>query len=124
MIKGFLEVEFIIYLILAFDEILTTKSYGSEIGLYTSFGCSSISEWFRNVTRDEAYHFKNAMEVIRKNHSEGICEIPRVIDSFIYWDLERNGYDRTFVLGHDFYSKEFHQEGGFLMKNYFDKTIK
>lgn len=118
-LSAFFKDEFFICLLIAFDEILTTKSYTSEYGLYKSFGHPSFLKWIKAVTRDESYHFYNAMEVIRIRHRRRIHEIPTIIDSFVSYDLNRNGYQGTFVLDHDWYSKEFLEYGANKIKSYF-----
>lgn len=118
-IEKFLEDEFSICLLIAFDEILTTKGYASEKKLYSSLGHPAFSRWFRAVTKDEAYHFSNVMEVIRLNHSDRISEIPLLLDSFIRWDMQKNEYGSTFVLDHDLYTPEFIEEGANTIKKYF-----
>lgn len=118
-INQFLNDEFSICLLIAFDEILTTKGYAGEKKLYHSLGHPAFARWFKYVTKDEAYHFTNAMEVIRLNHYNRIPEIPKMLDSFIEWDMQRNEYGSTFVLDHDLYSPEFIQEGANVIKKYF-----
>ena len=74
-IQNFFKDEFSICLLIAYDEILTTKSYASEHQLYKSFGNPQFYSWIKEVTRDESYHFNNVMEVIGLNHSDRIEEI-------------------------------------------------
>lgn len=111
--------EFTICLLIAFDEILTTKGYATEHALYASLGPSGVSEWFKQVTRDEAYHFKNAMEVIRVKHSHRRSEISEVVNALITLDTQSNDYKGTFVLDHELYSKKFIVEGASILMNYF-----
>lgn len=118
-IEPFFRDEFTICLLIAFDEILTAKGYGSEQNLYASLGSQTFSEWFKLVTMDEAYHFRNIMEVIRLKHSDRINEIPTLIERFIEWDVMRNDYSSTFVLDHDYYSLEFIKHGASIIRSYF-----
>lgn len=120
-LENYFKDEFFITLLIAFDEILTTKSYASEFDLYSSFGHSAFLNWIKEVTRDEAYHFHNAMEVIRIRHFNRIDEIPDLLESFVKWDLQKNEYTGTFVLDHDFYSPEFLKHGASIIKNYFSR---
>ena len=110
---------FFICLLIAYDEILTTKSYATDHELYLSFGHPAFFEWIKQVTRDEAYHFHNAMEVIRLRHSNRINEIPETIELMLNWDLQKNEYAGTFVLDHDWYSEEFLNWGASVIRNYF-----
>lgn len=114
-----LEDEFKICLVLAYDEIATTKSYALDYGFYRSFGHDHFLKWIKLVTRDEAYHFNNCMELIGKNYYHRIKEIPQLVDNFILWDLSRNEYKGTFVLDHENYDEVFLQSCGDIMKRYF-----
>lgn len=114
--------EFKICLMLAYDEIATTKSYAADYDFYESFGPKELLKWIKLVTRDEAYHFNNCMELIGKNHYERVSEIPRLVDQFIEWDLARNEYLGTFVLDHFNYSPDFLQSCAKIMKKYFDRN--
>lgn len=73
-IKPMLQDEFKICLLIAYDEIATTKNYASEYEFYTSFGPANFLRWVKNVTRDEAYHFNNCMELIGKNFKIGLMK--------------------------------------------------
>ena len=111
--------EFKICLLLAYDEIATTKSYAADYDFYESFGPEGFLKWIKLVTRDEAYHFNNCMELIGKNFYHRIAEIPNLIDQFVKWDLARNEYIGTFVLDHENYSADFLQSCANIMKRYF-----
>lgn len=69
-ISEFLADEFTICLLLAYDEIATTKSYSMDHELYRSMGNPAFLRWIKLVTRDEAFHFKNCMEVIAREHQQ------------------------------------------------------
>jgi len=120
-IRNLLEDEFKTCLLLAYDEIATTKSYAADYDFYRSFGHRNFLKWIKLVTRDEAYHFNNCMEVIGKNHYHRISEIPQLVDQFIEWDVQRHTYEGTFVLDHENYSEDFLVTCGHLMKQYFKK---
>ena len=118
-IKLLLEDEFKICLLLAYDEIATTKSYAEDYDFYESFGPREFLKWIKLVTRDEAYHFNNCMELIGTNFYHRIAEIPNLVDQFVEWDLARNEYIGTFVLDHENYSNEFLLSCANIMKRYF-----
>ena len=120
-LKSMLQDEFKICLLIAYDEIATTKNYASEYEFYTSFGPINFLRWVKNVTRDEAYHFNNCMELIGKNFKNRISEIPKLVDYFIDWDLNGGAYHGTFVLDHDgpYFTNEVLNACGDTMKNYF-----
>jgi hypothetical protein len=118
-IKNLLEDEFRICLLLAYDEIATTKSYALDYDFYNSLGHQNFLKWIKLVTRDEAYHFNNCMELIGKNHYHRISEIPKLVDQYIEWDINRTVYQGTFVLDHANYSEGFLISSGTIMKKYF-----
>lgn len=120
-LQSMLEDEFKICLLIAYDEIATTKNYASEYEFYASFGPGSFLRWIKNVTRDEAYHFNNCMELIGKNFRNRIDEIPPLVDSFINWDLNGEEYQGTFILDHDgpYFTREVLKACGDTIKNYF-----
>ncbi len=100
-IEHFLTDEFRICMVLAYDEIATTRSYKDDHDtFYNKFGNTSLLEWIRLVARDEAFHFNNLVQVIRRNHSHRLCEVPRIIDELLEWDLSKRQYGATFVLDH------------------------
>jgi hypothetical protein len=120
-LQSMLEDEFKICLLLAYDEISTTKSYASDYNFYASIGPEEFLKWIHLVARDEAYHFHNCMELIGKNYYHRISEIPKLVDQFVAWDLSRNEYKGTFVLDHESYNADFLQSCGDIMKKYFQK---
>ena len=122
-IAKFLDDEFKVCLVLAYDEIATFKSYLAEFPFYTALEMR-VFHWFQRVTRDELNHFLNCMEIIRCNHSARISEIASTIDLFIEWDIARHPYVRTFVLDHYWYSRGFLEHCGELINGYFSKGLR
>jgi len=101
-IARFLDDEFKICLVIAYDEIATTRAYWEDYrDRYPRWGNPDVVEWIRLVTRDEAFHFANVLEVIKECHAERILEVPAIIDEFIQWDSGGNEYRATFVLDHE-----------------------
>jgi hypothetical protein len=124
LIKEFSDDEFKICLLLAYDEIATSKSYFSEFPLYRAFGNPTFLYWFKKVTVDELYHFQNCMEIIRYCHPGRIPEIADTIDIFIECDMRRNQYNRTFVFDHYWYSRAFLEHCKELIVTYFKNGLK
>lgn len=102
-IQPFLEDEFTMTLLLAYDEIATTKAYAMDYDLYGSFPNPNLLDWIKLVTRDEAFHFGNCIDVIRLRHQDRIPEAPEKVRKFVEWDLAGNEYQGTFVLDHHGY---------------------
>ncbi len=125
-IREFLEDEFVFTLVLAYDEIATTKAYSMDHDLYRSFGDPRLHQWIRLVTRDEAFHFHNCMELIRLEHADRISEIPGHVNKFIQWDLGGHDYKGTFVLDHEgyYFTPNFLNDCGQRIVDYFERYPK
>lgn len=101
-ILEFIGDEFSILMVVAYDEFFTVRSCTQDFPLFSAFGRPELLDWIKLVARDEGYHYRNAMEVIRRRHAHRIPEAPMFIDRLIAWDLEGGGeYGATFVLDHD-----------------------
>jgi hypothetical protein len=123
LIAEFLDDEFKVCLVLAYDEIATFKSYLAEFPFYKALDMK-VFRWFQRVTKDELNHFLNCMEIIRCKHSARSSEIASTIDMFIKWDIERHPYLRTFILDHYWYSQRFLEHCGELIGGYLAKGLK
>jgi hypothetical protein len=95
---SFFQDEFHLCLLLAYDEIVTTRLYIEEYPLYDEAGDPFISRWIRYVARDEAYHFGNLLKVLLANFSHRFHEIPIVVNRLINQELSSQNYSETFVL--------------------------
>ena len=122
-VSRFLDDEFKTCVVMAYDEIATTRAYAMDYGLYDSFGDPRFNQWIKSVTRDEALHFYNCMQVIGLRHRNRIPEITSLISELIDWDLGGNSYSGTFVLDHEgyYFTPEFLQKCGKLITGYFDR---
>jgi hypothetical protein len=123
-IAEFLEDEFSVCLLLAYDEIATFKSYLAEFPFYKAFGDPRVFRWFQRVTSDELNHFLNCLEIIRYRYPARISEVKRTVDVFIDWDCQRHSYSRTFVFDHYWYSLEFLEQCRQLITDYFVKGLR
>lgn len=100
-VERFLDDEFWICLVIAYDEIFTVRSCQQDFPLFESFAKPCLLEWIKLVARDEGYHYRNALEVVRRRHRDRIAEAPQVLDTLIGWDSESKEYGATFVLDHE-----------------------
>jgi hypothetical protein len=102
--------EFAICVVLAYDEIATTKSYQYDmVHRYPKFRNQALIDWIRLVARDEAWHFENALNIIKTNHLHRIPEVPSILDQLMDFDVSGKEYQATFVLDHSAnnYDSEF-----------------
>lgn len=58
------------------------------------------------------------MAVIGHNHYDRVAKIPRWLDLLIDHDMRRPGYEATFVMDHDWYSRDFLEAGASLVVEY------
>jgi hypothetical protein len=100
-IEPLLSDEFAICVVLAYDEIATTKSYHNDmVHRYPKFGNPVLIDWIKRVAKDEAWHFENALNIIKANHAHRIPEVPRLLDALLSFDAGGEEYGATFVLDH------------------------
>lgn len=120
-LKEFLGDEFVICLLLAYDEIATTRSYSMDHKTYRMFGHPAFLKWIRLVTRDESFHYNNCMQVIRHSHFHRLPELPKWINRIVDIDVSKKEYQGTFVLDHtgEIFTPDFLSKCGRLIKEYF-----
>jgi hypothetical protein len=97
----FLEDEFLICMVLAYDEIVTRHACSLARNMYRLFGHQNFLAWINLVGRDEGWHFRNLIQVIRICHRHRTPECAAVPERLLAWDVERQPYHSTFVLDHD-----------------------
>lgn len=107
-----LDDELSVLVVLAYDEIATTKAYIADRGFYEQFNLDAFLKWSRLLVRDEVCHFKNCIGVLKRNHADQIPEIEDALDRIVAWDAGRRDYRATFVLDHHTsqYTAEFLDE--------------
>lgn len=99
-IKEFLQDEFSICVVLAYDELATTRSYCQDFDFYKLLGSRPIVNWIKYVAKEEAFHYGNALEIIARRHRHRLPELPMLVERLIEYDLEDSKYKSTFVLNH------------------------
>jgi hypothetical protein len=93
--------EFSVCVLLAYDEAVTAKAYSMDYPIYDSLNNRNLSKWIRLVARDEVYHCRNLVELIRRFHNRRLGELAATLDRIVDRDRTRNGYGATFVLDHE-----------------------
>lgn len=92
--------EFKLCLILAYDELATTRAYNEDIPFYRSLGPDQFNDWIRNVKADEALHYLNSLRVAQVRHRNRLPEAERILEQILTIDLDSKDYRATFVLDH------------------------
>jgi hypothetical protein len=99
--RGFFADEFTTAVVIAYDEIATTRSYSEDKkDRYPQFENPALVDWIGNVAADESRHFHNIISVIKHNHANRIQEIPGLVRKILDWEQSPHEYERTFVLDH------------------------
>jgi len=105
-LQDFLQDEFSLLVLLAYDEIVTTKAYVRDFPIYDSFGRPELSTFIRLVARDEAFHFKRIVAMLRSRFAEQLGEVPAVLSLVLAADQVDRPYAATFVLDHRGFAPE------------------
>lgn len=89
--------EFSICAAICFDEAATVLAYREDVARYRHLSCPPLLKWFQLVLRDEAFHFRNAAEVLKYQHGRRLGELKGVLDAVVSRDLVGGVYRRTFL---------------------------
>lgn len=96
----FLDDEFKLCLMLAYDELCTTRAYAEDIPFYQGMGPAPLHDWIVNVRADEATHYMNALRVAQVRHVDRLDETETIMDQILTLDLTPSEYQATFILDH------------------------
>ncbi len=92
--------ELTLCLMMAYDELATTRSYAQDLPLYRSLGHPAIVDWIMRVRSDEALHYFNAARVAQARHAHRIGEAEAILDHIVALDLGSESYQATFIFDH------------------------
>ncbi len=96
----FLTDEFKLCLMLAYDELATTRSYATDVPFFRSLGHPALAQWIERVRGDEALHYLNALRVAQARFPDRMATAPAVIAHILDLDLTPGAYRATFILDH------------------------
>ncbi len=96
----FITDEFKLCLILAYDELATTRAYGEDVPFYKSIGPDAFNVWIKNVRADEAVHYLNCIRVAQVRHHDHLSEAKDILQRILELDLNTKEYYATFILDH------------------------
>lgn len=98
--EGWLDDEFRLAVLFAYDEAMSTHGYGEDIPFYASLGPAEFGTLLRELKNDEAMHYRNALELLVSRHADRADEVPTVMDEIVAFDATQDEYKATFVLDH------------------------
>ncbi len=96
----FLTDEFKLCLMLAYDELCTTRAYAHDMPFYLAFQQPKIAEWMHKVRGDEALHYLNALRVAQTRHRDRLGEAEPILWQALELDLASKEYQATFLFDH------------------------
>ncbi len=96
----FLTDEFKLCLMLAYDELATTRAYAHDMAFYQQFGSPLVVEWMHRVRADEAIHYMNALRVAQTRHRDRLPEANAILEEVVTLDLASSEYQATFLFDH------------------------
>lgn len=104
-LASFLDDEFKLGVMLAYDEAMSTQGYGADIPFYESLGrsdaqSSAFVRVLRELKNDEATHYKNAVELLALRHRGRGGEVAPVMEEIVAHDAAQEEYRATFLLDH------------------------
>lgn len=90
--------EFCLCVVLAFDELASTRAYARDVAIYTRLGTPAAT-LLRLAARDEMLHCRNAVDLLLCLHSDRLAEASAIIDAVIAHDTSPQfSYRATFLL--------------------------
>ena len=96
----FLTDEFKLCLMLAYDELCTTRAYAVDMPYYRAFGQPLVEEWMHKVRGDEAIHYMNALRVVQTRHRDRLPQAEAILEEALALDLQAKSYQATFLFDH------------------------
>lgn len=99
-IEEFLDDEFKICLLLAYDEIVTAHVYERSMSFYQEVEGSMIPQWIKKVKYDEVKHFLGVIDVINTRHNGKAASVEKILMKIVDVDMNLKEYEGTFVLDH------------------------
>lgn len=98
LLSPLLRDEFRLCVVLAFDELASTRAYARDVATYAQLGAPAAT-LLRYAARDEMLHCCNAVDVLVSQHGLRLPEIGPVIDEVIAHDTSPQfSYRATFLL--------------------------
>lgn len=112
-LEPYLDDEFKLGVMLAYDEAMSAHGYGEDVPFYRSLGRddgqrAAFAALLEELRLDEARHCKNAVELLVQNHAGRGHEVAGVMAEIVAHDAAQKEYRATFLLDHA--SEQFDEE--------------
>ncbi|OGT36654.1 MAG: hypothetical protein A3F11_11570 [Gammaproteobacteria bacterium RIFCSPHIGHO2_12_FULL_37_14] len=98
--REFLEDEFKLCVLFAYDEFASVMTYKKDL-FYHEFGLLEFVTWIRNVLSDEALHFGNLVRLIRFKYLHRLHETREILLKIAEIEQQRKPYQATFLFDHE-----------------------
>lgn len=98
--EAWLDDEFRLAVLFAYDEAMSTTGYGEDIPFYASLGPPEFGTLLRELKNDEAMHYRNALELLVHRHADRADDVAGVMNEIVAFDAGQTEYRATFVLDH------------------------
>ncbi|MEM9379693.1 MAG: hypothetical protein AAGB93_07050 [Planctomycetota bacterium] len=121
-----LDDEFALTVLLAYDEAMSTHGYGEDIPFYASLGPPPFERLLRELKNDEAVHYRNAVELLVAEHAHRADEVAQVLDEVVAYDAAQGEYRATFLLDHasDQFSRDDMERVGRSVRGAIDRRMR
>ncbi|MEM1449548.1 MAG: hypothetical protein AAF957_15800 [Planctomycetota bacterium] len=124
--EAFLDDEFALTVLLAYDEAMSTHGYGEDIPFYASLGPPPFERLLRELKNDEAVHYRNAVELLVAEHAHRVDEVGEMLDEVVRYDATQTEYRATFILDHatDQFSSDDMERVGRSVRGAIDRRMR
>ncbi len=121
----FIEDELSLCVVFAYDELATCHAYRGDLPLYRRIHSGVLPRWLQLIILDEAYHYRNALEIAVRRHSDRRVEIPAIIERCVDYDLRQAPYTGTFIFDHEWdgIGPDFFRDNGARVAAMFERAF-
>ncbi len=124
-LQPFLEDEFKICVVLAYDELVSARGYNMFFEDFKQLGPRPFAQWVKWAARDEALHYQNFLDVIKLHHYSHLNKTEEVINEIYDYENQKDYvYNATFLLDHteETFTRDFLNECGKTVLQALTKT--
>jgi hypothetical protein len=123
--QDFVQDELSLCVVFAYDELATCHAYRGDLPLYRRLNSEVLPRWLQHIILDEAYHHRNALEIVVRHYGDRREEVARIIDRCVEYDMRQPPYRGTFIFDHEWegVGPEFFRSNGARVMDLFDRAF-